>query len=95
MIDDQDLGICIFDRRTFEYAVRDAERAAGRGHVNMIRLDAEAVIRLGHGHCRLPGQEFRQHAWLSLVEMGDYNEGNTRVGRHGGEKLLKGFETAR
>jgi hypothetical protein len=75
--------------------VQDGQVSVGRDDVYTVRLDLQAVPRLGHVHRGGPLQQFGHHAFVVGVEMLDDDEGQAAADGHVAEEVLQGSEATR
>ena len=61
--------------------MQHARLCIGRGHIDVVSLQSQTVGDLGNGHVAGAGQDFRQVALVSRVEMLDEHKRHARVGR--------------
>ena len=70
------------------------ERATRWNHIDMIGFNQHAVTCLLHGHCRVTGQEFNQHAVMIGFEMLYEYEGHADWHGQRVKKISASFQAA-
>src|SRR5579863_6977946 len=73
-------------RKERQDAVQDPDVGVGRNDIDVIGLDALAILGLAHRHCRRFGQRLGEQAWVRGIEVLNEHEGHSRVARQLGEQ---------
>jgi hypothetical protein len=94
VVDGGALAAQLLDLRQAQVAVDGGEIAAGRDHIDVVRLHRQVFGDLLHRHRYQGLEQVREHARVLRRQMHDDDIGEAAVIAGAGEELLQGVETA-